>query len=1050
MRNSLNSYFLFLAVYVLFLTAVAVMLIGQSTPPTGFAAKVLEKVAVPKIYPQGATITTSQKIFIITKTPSATIYYTTDGSDPKRSLTKRTYSTSTSLTLQSSATVRAVAVKSGMADSDIAIRRFSVRRKVAISTILPNGGFFDSPQKITITTSTAGADIYYTTDNSDPTVSSTRYVEPFLLSSSAILKAIAIKTGMSDSDIVSAEFTIDKTFSLKSIVINGPESIVTYSKNSGSACAHLTKVSERNPIEYVCTSVSGEEVKEIILSSRIVSGEIYKLCDGNNLNICTNAVTAVIHTPPSQELLMMYLNFPERRGEIGSLLTSEYLLIKQFISTGELSSNKSADFYGSDNIDSNDFLEFYAAFDSQRGSVRYKATYDLDDDKTIGFKDFFLFAEEFGNKVELGKEIELELVYKLEYSSGEGEIPLITACVKYKGNNPNSVMDKAYWIYIEIPKTSYYSIEHSTTTFPRNDDCFYKWGGGPLTEDQITEILQIYPDGKVPYKITFKIGDDYYKEGMVSTVLQKSGWLQVFLSNSCVGEDTDFASLCADDNRGTDYVKKEVVNKCTEERKCEYVCKKDFTKVVENSQYACKANSLRCTFVCRNGIEKTGTRKLMQNGEYGSCSADCSTILKSNYFSNDKDAIDIAKGNLDVRLPSSAYFKERDIKWRIVNVFRMIGYEPSGIPYGTVIGKEKIIDLDSRLYGVEKIIYSQAAKFPLYKSISGPDFKDNIPQEFPAYMFASIFDLFNSGPIKYQSYTNECLLSNILPNMCGALANDKSISCGLLEPPFTIQTPELFGFANRRRTITAEEYPGQSVESTFRYAAVVVHEFVHDLDATLISNFDFFPRKIFCSSNYMDFHKSGSPFYYTQPGDFLYKNKPNSAKDINDAVSLYAAGIENSREDYRDWEDAAESVTAYILTPEYFRERMKNSALLRAKYDYIRDNIFGGIEFENLNLKSISDFEFPDVIGDGISNLQRFSLSDIRPITTSVRQDVIRISDTSSVPQAKRISGGDAEEQSLPIDCFIYNNQPQLCNIEFDEKCKYNYEARKCLEVDEQ
>jgi hypothetical protein len=56
---------------------------------------------------------------------------------------------------------------------------------------------------ITITCATSGADIYYTTDGSSPTASSTKYTGAIAIPSSSawIIKAIAIKPGMLDSKI---------------------------------------------------------------------------------------------------------------------------------------------------------------------------------------------------------------------------------------------------------------------------------------------------------------------------------------------------------------------------------------------------------------------------------------------------------------------------------------------------------------------------------------------------------------------------------------------------------------------------------------------------------------------------------------------------------------------------------------------------------------------------------------------------------------------------------------------------------------------------------
>ena len=52
----------------------------------------------------------------------------------------------------------------------------------------------------------AGAEIHYTTDGSAPTAESTLYSEPFTLSNTTTVKAIAIKDGVS-SQVSTKSFT---------------------------------------------------------------------------------------------------------------------------------------------------------------------------------------------------------------------------------------------------------------------------------------------------------------------------------------------------------------------------------------------------------------------------------------------------------------------------------------------------------------------------------------------------------------------------------------------------------------------------------------------------------------------------------------------------------------------------------------------------------------------------------------------------------------------------------------------------------------------------
>jgi arabinogalactan endo-1,4-beta-galactosidase len=72
----------------------------------------------------------------------------------------------------------------------------------------PAGGSFTSAQTVTISDSTAGATIYFTTDGTAPTASSTAYSSGFTVSSSETLRAIAAAAGYSNSAVASASFTI--------------------------------------------------------------------------------------------------------------------------------------------------------------------------------------------------------------------------------------------------------------------------------------------------------------------------------------------------------------------------------------------------------------------------------------------------------------------------------------------------------------------------------------------------------------------------------------------------------------------------------------------------------------------------------------------------------------------------------------------------------------------------------------------------------------------------------------------------------------------------
>lgn len=80
--------------------------------------------------------------------------------------------------------------------------------KVATPSFSPVAGTYTTFQSVTIT-STSGATIYYTTDGSTPTTSSSVYLSPVPVNASATLKDFATKSGSTNSNVGSATYTIN-------------------------------------------------------------------------------------------------------------------------------------------------------------------------------------------------------------------------------------------------------------------------------------------------------------------------------------------------------------------------------------------------------------------------------------------------------------------------------------------------------------------------------------------------------------------------------------------------------------------------------------------------------------------------------------------------------------------------------------------------------------------------------------------------------------------------------------------------------------------------
>jgi uncharacterized protein len=83
-----------------------------------------------------------------------------------------------------------------------------VETKVANITATPAAGAVAAGTTVELKTATAGAEIFYTLDGTDPTATSTKYTAPITIDAAKTIKAIGIKSGLENSDIASLSYTI--------------------------------------------------------------------------------------------------------------------------------------------------------------------------------------------------------------------------------------------------------------------------------------------------------------------------------------------------------------------------------------------------------------------------------------------------------------------------------------------------------------------------------------------------------------------------------------------------------------------------------------------------------------------------------------------------------------------------------------------------------------------------------------------------------------------------------------------------------------------------
>jgi hypothetical protein len=215
---------------------------GYSNSAVGSAAYTINgAVATPTFSPAAGAYGPAQTVTISDTTSGATIYYTTNGTTPTTA--SSTYSSA--ITVSATETLEAIAAKTGYSNSAVGSAAYTINGAVATPTFSPAAGTYSSTQTVTISDSTSGATIYYTTNGTTPTTASSTYSSAITVSATETLEAIAAKTGYTNSAVASAAYTINgavptPTFSPVAGTY-GPAQTVTISDSlSGSTIYYTT------------------------------------------------------------------------------------------------------------------------------------------------------------------------------------------------------------------------------------------------------------------------------------------------------------------------------------------------------------------------------------------------------------------------------------------------------------------------------------------------------------------------------------------------------------------------------------------------------------------------------------------------------------------------------------------------------------------------------------------------------------------------------------------------------------------------------------------
>ena len=169
-----------------------------------------KKADAPQLSPPAGTYTGTQYVTMSSVTPGSIVVFTTDGSLPSCAKEHGTiYSAPVAVT--SDTTLKAMACALLRDESPIVTANYVIKppEPAAAPVFSPPGGLYLATQSVSISSDTAGATIHYTSDGSAPSCASgTVYAGPIDVAADTTLSAIACATGMLDSAVTSASYTI--------------------------------------------------------------------------------------------------------------------------------------------------------------------------------------------------------------------------------------------------------------------------------------------------------------------------------------------------------------------------------------------------------------------------------------------------------------------------------------------------------------------------------------------------------------------------------------------------------------------------------------------------------------------------------------------------------------------------------------------------------------------------------------------------------------------------------------------------------------------------
>lgn len=350
--------------------------------------------------------------------------------------------------------------------------------------------------------------------------------------------------------------------------------------------------------------------------------------------------------------------------------------------------------------------------------------------------------------------------------------------------------------------------------------------------------------------------------------------------------------------------------------------------------------------------------------------------LRSKFLKDDPVANRILSGGLtnysinDFALVSGQGFVSTEsFAYRVLSAIRQLGYTPSlqgsnrpgldllnkfqrlnRLPLTDLITTETILALDAQLTESETLDAQQGTEFPLYSFLTKVVPPNEPSREHFARLLAVTFKALPPGLVPY---TQENLLNfyrQQLPYFVLKTAMTETVSPG---PVCDINYYPEYGNDCRLRANTVTTLSA----GEFEVVGTLFHEYAHWLDANL---FPVLAGTARGSIQTLGFYTIS---YDTSQGSLqadyrtYYPLRRGEAVVATEFVGAYARGAEIMVEGvpkYTPFEDFAESFGLYVNGGRIFRQLATNNSYLRQKYDWLKLNVFAGVEYDTGETNSIA------------------------------------------------------------------------------------------------